>query len=97
MQSSREIKGFFLSFTEEETASIAEAFEEMEIPFTPEGIKLFLFQSLNDTFDEEEKREDSAADRVIKGISQFVKNNPEKIRAYGAIAGALLKKIRAGR
>lgn len=95
----REIAGYFLTFTDEEKVFLTESFEELGFELSPDGIKQALLYAIHAALDEEYppeeggRGEEDAADRVIRGLSQMVKQNPEKLRMYAAFAGSIIKNV----
>jgi hypothetical protein len=81
-----EIRGWFLSFTDEELAIVKEAFEENGYELDATGMKSFIL----DTIDDAGANNDSpisAVDGLVNKVAAIVKENPETIKAYASIAG----------
>jgi hypothetical protein len=101
MDRDKEIKGYFLTFTDEESGLLREVLEDQGEELSPEGIKNLIFEMLHDMMDvgatDPVAPMVTAADRVIDGISRFVKENPDKIRMYASLAGSFIKKVGASK
>jgi hypothetical protein len=79
-----------LTFTEKELAFVKLVLEAEGYDDNLKGWILDTMQGENE--DEEESRYAGAADRVINNVSEFVKDNPDTIRAAGNLVGNLLKR-----
>jgi hypothetical protein len=79
-----------LTFTHDELALVKEV---LETEGYEEDLKQWILDNMLTDEEGEPSRYAGAADRVIENVSQFVQENPNTIRAAGALANGILKRV----
>lgn len=87
---SRELTGFFISFTEDEISIVNDFLVRND--YSPDGIGLkeFILDNVNGDEDDDEEQQ---LDTMIKKVSFFIQNNPQLVSQAGGITKILFEKI----
>lgn len=99
MDPQKAISGWFLAFSPNEIEFIQDTLPEFGYSADIDGLKRFILDKLEEPEEPDEQYEaprqnrESAADRVIRNVSDYIREHPEQVAAYGDLAKAGISKL----
>jgi len=89
MNPSKQVQGFFLSFSPEESEYIYETLEQHGYTKDIDGLKKWILESMEAAVESPR----TATDIAIEKIERYIQEHPEKINTYVGLCGNIINKL----